>query len=89
MVRLPLILIGPLLHDLVWSMRRTRSPAHKERFVRFQGLMFSQPGDGVVSDVSRQVITLGRSFWWMNNRRIADYRTRIRPEESDGFLQQQ
>ena len=69
-VELAPILVGPLLHDLVRTMRRTRRPVHEERLVRCVGVLLAEPMDGVGRDVVGEVIALGEVLGHL--RRVAD-----------------
>ncbi len=58
-VKLALILVGPLLKNLVRAVRSTGCPIHKERLVRGVGVLLAEPSDGVLRDVISEVIALG------------------------------
>ena len=58
-LNLPLIPVGPLLHDLVRAVRRARRPVHEEGLVRRVGLLLPEPGDRVRCDVVGEVVALG------------------------------
>ena len=56
LVELGFVLVGPFGEDVVRPMGCARCPVHQEGLVWRVGLVFVQPGDGVVGQVGGQVI---------------------------------
>ena len=57
---LALVLLDPLLRYVMRGMRRARREVDEEGLVGQQRFLLARPGDGFVTQIFRQVITLGR-----------------------------
>src|SRR5262245_3000292 len=62
-----LVLVRPCLRDVVWGVRRPWREVHEERLVGREGLLLAGPGDRLVREILRQVVSLLRSFWSLHS----------------------
>ena len=71
-IELALVLVGPLLHDVVWSVQTPAGPVHEERLVGLERLMAMEPADGVVGQVLAEVVALLWALRRGDDRGVAD-----------------
>src|SRR5262249_1717987 len=66
LIKFALILIGPLLGNVVRSVRGTGSEVNEERLVGSQGLLLRDPSARLVGHVFDKVITFFGRLLWLN-----------------------
>ena len=68
LVELALVLVGPLLRHVVRRMGRAGREVDEERLVGREGLLLTDPGDGLVGHVLHQVVALLGRLLWLDRR---------------------
>ena len=69
-VEIPCVLVGPLLHDVMWAVQAARGPVHVKRLVRLERPVVTQPADGVIRQILAEVVSLVGRFRGSDDRRV-------------------
>src|SRR5688572_29710422 len=68
-IELALVLVSPSLRDVMWCVRRAGREIDEDWLVRAQGLLLTDPANGLVGHVLHEVVTLFGCLLGLDRRR--------------------